>query len=401
MKSSTKPVAAKVPVVAKTVAKGDKTALPAATSKASPLGAASAASRLGRGLGSLIRVNLPANPPVPAAGAGAQAVPSQATPAQPAPAQTARVDAATAATPVGGTVGVSGTAATAVPSAALLPVVATPVPVPTGEPLHIPVGAIKPNPHQPRREISEATIAELAESIKANGVIQPILLRKDPQAAAGGTTYTLIAGERRWRASQRAGLATIPAIVRQADEFTAAQWALVENIHREDLNPIDRGFAYQSLMGQLGLTQADLSLRLGEDRSSIANYTRLLTLAEPTKNYLRTGELSLGHAKVLAGVPDVLEQTRLAELVVGQQLSVRNLERAVQKLKEGDSTPPSPAAKPAAHYAELERRISSQIGLRVQLRAGRAKGKGKIVLHYANLDQFDQLMEKLGVSTGE
>lgn len=387
MKSLAKPAVTKP--AASHPTKPAKAALPAVQPAAG-----TSASRLGRGLGSLIRVSLPS-----------PSVAGNSAPQSPLPrlsgSNTAASQNPAAAEPAAG-----GAASSTMLAAMAAKATAqeAPPPPPTGEPLLIPVNAIKPNPHQPRREISDATLAELAESIRANGVIQPILLRRDPPAAGASTSYTLIAGERRWRASQRAGLATIPAIVRQADEFTAAQWALVENIHREELNPIDRGFAYQSLMGQLGLTQADLSLRLGEDRSSIANYTRLLTLAEPAKNYLRTGELSLGHAKVLAGVPDVLEQTRLAELAVGQQLSVRNLERAVQKLKEGGTNPhadQAPTAKPSAHYTELERRISSQIGLRVQLRAGRTKGKGKIVVHYGSLDQFDQLMEKLGVSTVE
>ena len=343
-------------------------AVSAAPVSVAPISAAPA-SRLGRGLGTLLRVNLPAPP---------QAGSDQA--------------------------GQPGGRPAAAEASAVAPTVGPTIIVQSG-PAHIPLTAIRPNPHQPRREISQASLEELASSIKANGVIQPILLRKDAAPAPGitpdasGATYTLIAGERRWRASQKAGMATIPSIIREADEFTGAQWALVENIHREDLNPIDRGFAYQALMGQLGLTQADLAIRLGEDRSSVASFCRLLTLSEAAKNYIRAGELSIGHGKVLAGVPDVLEQTRLAELAVSQQLTVRNLERVVQKLLEGKAALP-PEAEPkvvSAHLVELERRISGQLGMRVQLRAGRSKGKGRIVMHYASLEQFDSLMEKLGV----
>src|SRR5205809_5173865 len=183
----------------------------------------------------------------------------------------------------------------------------------------IPIDRVTPNPHQPRRQMNDASIAELAASLKSTGLIQPIIVRQVPDG------FQLIAGERRWRAAKLAGLTTIPAIVRDVDSFTQAQMALVENIQREDLNPLDRAESYMSLMTQRGLTQAELAARLGEERSSIANYLRILELADPVREAIREGEISLGHAKLLAGVADPNEQERLANIVVVQELSVRKL----------------------------------------------------------------------------
>jgi ParB family chromosome partitioning protein len=256
--------------------------------------------------------------------------------------------------------------------------------------LEIEVESITPNPHQPRRGMNETGIAELAASLKSTGLIQPIVVRK---AESG---YQLIAGERRLRAAKLAGFVSIPAIVREVDSFTQAQMALVENIQREDLNPIDRAQSYRALVDQLGLTQAELAQRLGEDRSSVANYMRLLELAEPVRELVRESKLSLGHAKILAGVQDILEQQRLANLVVSQDLSVRNLERLVA---DQPVTAPAPRASSAtAHLLDLEKSIARQLGMRVQVRSGR-KGKGRLVIHYGSLDQFDELLGRMGVRT--
>jgi ParB family transcriptional regulator, chromosome partitioning protein len=252
----------------------------------------------------------------------------------------------------------------------------------------IPVSEISANPNQPRRSFDDALISQLAQSLKASGLIQPIVVR----ATEGG--YQLIAGERRLRAARLAGFVTIPAIVRNVDQMTQAQMALVENIQREDLNPLDRAAAYRSLLAQLGLTQSELAGRLGEDRSTIANHVRLLDLTESVQQLIRSGALSLGHAKLLAGIDDPLEQERLAKLVNVQGLSVRNLERLLQQ-----PTNDSPTARPptrAAYITELEKTISRQLGMRTQVHRG-SKGKGRLVIHYASLDQFDQLIGKLGV----
>jgi ParB family chromosome partitioning protein len=155
-------------------------------------------------------------------------------------------------------------------------------------------------------------------------------------------------------------------------------------------------------MSQLGLTQAELAGRLGEDRSTIANHLRLLDLAEPIRVMLLDGRLSLGHAKILAGVPDILEQQRLANLAVSQDLSVRNLERLITEAATATPTPPRAAAEPAtAHLLDLEKSLTRQLGLRVQLRSAAKKGKGRLILHYSSLDQFDELLARMGVSADE
>jgi ParB family chromosome partitioning protein len=277
----------------------------------------------------------------------------------------------------------------------------TPVPVATAEPrradagqapsapgvLEIEVDRIAPNPHQPRRVWNDANLAELAGSLKASGMIQPVIVRKTAKG------FELIAGERRLRAARLAGLAKIPAIVKEVDAATQAQMALIENIQREDLNPVDRALGYRTLMDQLGLTQMELAERLGEDRSSIANYLRVLDLADSLREFLRSGQLSMGHAKLLAGVSDILEQERLGKLAAERGMSVRELENL---LRNPGSTP---SAKPvrSAHLVDLERSLSRQLGMRVQVRAGRKGNRGKLVIHYSNLDQFDDVIAKLGL----
>jgi ParB family chromosome partitioning protein len=262
----------------------------------------------------------------------------------------------------------------------------------SGAPLEIPVEQIAPNPHQPRRQMNEALLAELAASLKSSGLIQPIVVRK----AADG--YQLIAGERRLRAAKLAGMKLIPAIIRDVDSFTQAQMALVENIQREELNPIDRALAYRALATQLGLTHQELAIRLGEDRSSVTNYVRLLDLAEPVRELVRSRMLSMGHAKLLAGVSDPAEQQRLAELCVAQDLSVRNLERLVTQ--PGVTPEPANQKGPSvsAHLLDLEKTIARQLGMRVQVRSTSKKGKGRLTIHYASLDQFDDLIQRLGVT---
>jgi ParB family chromosome partitioning protein len=206
--------------------------------------------------------------------------------------------------------------------------------------------------------------------------------------------FELIAGERRLRAAKTAGLKEVPAIIRDVDGFTQAQMALIENIQREDLNPMERAEGYRVLMNQLGLTQIELAGRMGEDRSSIANYLRLLDLAEGVRTLIRDGRLSVGHAKLLAGVAEVAEQQRLADIVVSQGLSVRNLERLLKTAALPHAVRKS--ASSPAHIQDLEKTIARQLGMRVEVRSA-SKGKGRLILHYATLDQFDDLLQRLGV----
>ncbi len=262
------------------------------------------------------------------------------------------------------------------------------------------LSAIVPNPNQPRKHFSEAGLQSLAASLKSTGMVQPIIVRPMKERAAdGGMQYQLIAGERRWRAARLAELQTVPALLRDVDAFMQAQMALIENIQREDLNAVDRAIAYRMLMEQLGLTQAELSGRLGEDRSSIANFLRVLDLVPGVQEMVRDGLLNLGHAKILATVTDPFQQQDLAKRVVEQGLSVRNLERIV----EAPVAPPKPAAgrEISPHLRDLERTITSNLGMKVKIQASGKKGKGKLVIQYGSLDQFDQILERLGVKVEE
>jgi ParB family chromosome partitioning protein len=262
--------------------------------------------------------------------------------------------------------------------------------------ISVAVRAIAPNPHQPRKHFDDNRLHELAASLRESGVIQPIVVRPSPTVAG---QYELVAGERRWRAAVLAGLDALPAIVRHVDAAMQARLALVENVQRQDLNPIERAAAYATLLKTLGITQQELARQLGEDRSSIANFMRLLDLAEPAQRLLADGRLSAGHGKVLAGVPDIAEQCRLAEIAVKAELSVRALEQLIKK-----GVPPAAAAATptSAHLVDLEKSLSRQVGMRVQIRAtGKSTSKGKLVIHYTSLDQFDQLLERMNVRLEE
>jgi len=261
----------------------------------------------------------------------------------------------------------------------------------------LPVDQIAVNPSQPRRQFNEDSLQQLSESIRANGLIQPVVVT----AAAAG--YELIAGERRLRAARLAGLADIPVIVRQVDAAAQARLALVENIHREDLNPIDRAESYRALMDAAGCTQAELAEKLGEQRSTIANFLRLLDLTEPVRHLVRDGSLSTGHAKVLAGI-ETARQEPLARRCVDEQWSVRQLEAEIAA-----AAPPAPAEPTApkarlvsSPYLEnLAKQLTHNLGLRVQVVKGAKKGSGRVILNYGSLDEFDALLRKLDVTLSD
>lgn len=252
------------------------------------------------------------------------------------------------------------------------------------------LGSVQPNPYQPRREFEEAELAELASSIREHGVLQPIVVRPH----AGG--YQIVAGERRFRACQLLALATVPAIVRTADDQQMLELALVENIHREDLNAMELARAYQSYIQRLGLTQEQASERLGKSRSAIANMIRLLDLPVEVQDLVSRGTLSMGHARALLAVGDPSHQIALAQRIVAEGWTVRDVERATQ----APATPtemPEPAtesASPAsAHLADLEAQLRERLGtkVRVQDRGGR----GRIVLEYYSRQDCDRLLEIL------
>lgn len=250
---------------------------------------------------------------------------------------------------------------------------------------------INRNPHQPRSHWNEEKLLELADSITANGLIQPILVRPMSQG------FQLIAGERRLRATKIAGIKKINAIVRHASEEQMLEWALIENIHRADLGPLERALAYKKYLTDFSFSAQEAAQRLGEDRSTIANYVRLLDLPEKIKEFLSNHKLSMGHARALLGLADSGQQIPLAVLAVEKRMSVRELERRIQDLNK-KSDKPDAAATPAknSHILDLETELTRSVGTKVTIKTnGRTGHKGKIIIDFYNLDDFDRLREIL------
>jgi len=256
----------------------------------------------------------------------------------------------------------------------------------------ISITSVSPNPHQARTVWDEAELVELAESIKANGIIQPILVRR------AGTGFELIAGERRLKAAQIASLTTIPALVRRASDQQMHEWSLVENIHRANLNPIERAKAYQNYVSTFSLTQAEAAERLGEDRSVVANYLRLLDLPEEIKQMLAGGQLSMGHARAILGLPTDELRRKLANRAMAGRLSVREVERLVRKhLVDTGRTKPTAKIKPA-HIVDLEDKLGSQLGTKVTIETRKKGQRGKIIIEFYSLDEFDSITERIGLA---
>jgi ParB family chromosome partitioning protein len=272
--------------------------------------------------------------------------------------------------------------------------IAMPAPVPAGS-QEISVDLIDPNPYQTRRQINETALAELADSIRASGVVQPVVLRP----AANGR-YQLVAGERRWLASKRAGKATVPAVVRQISNEQAMEITIIENLQREDLNPMEQARAFERLSREFNLTQEQIAARTGKDRASIANFIRLLKLPDGLQDALETGLISFGHGKVLltlVGSPEQLERT--AREVIEKQLSVRQTEELIARLlnPEADGSKPQKAAAPVdPNVREAQRSLERSLGVKVEIQD--RKGKGKIILRYGSLDDFDRILEALGAN---
>lgn len=258
------------------------------------------------------------------------------------------------------------------------------------------VDQLRPNARQPRQDFDDASIASLAESIRVAGLMQPIVVRSQRDG-----TFEIIAGERRWRAAQRIGLLTIPAVVRDVDDQTAAEWALIENIQREDLNPMERALALRRLAEEFSLTHQELGSRVGLDRTSVSNLLRLAELDAFTSDAVRKGRLSQGHAKALLAVTKLDHRQTLAAAAMSGDWSVRELERRVQQtLRQIEpSTTVSPGAvsvKSSAHLEDLERRLSEHLGSRVTIQLGRKKGSGRLCVDFFSLDQFDGILARLG-----
>ncbi|HEX6977723.1 MAG TPA: ParB/RepB/Spo0J family partition protein [Alphaproteobacteria bacterium] len=256
----------------------------------------------------------------------------------------------------------------------------------------LPVAQIVPGSYQPRRDFDEADFAELVASIKAQGVLQPILVRRHPEDA---TKYEIIAGERRWRAAQAAQLHEIPALVRDLTDREALEAALVENLQRQDLNAIEEAIAYRRLMDEFGYTQEQVAQGLGKSRPYIANIVRLLDLPAEVQALVRDGKLSAGHARLLVGLPDAAS---VAARIVAQGLSVRQAEALVNALKAtpASSKPDGRARDQAnADTRALERSLTEALGLKVQIQAGKSGKSGTLSIHYQTLDQLDELLAKL------
>jgi ParB family chromosome partitioning protein len=255
----------------------------------------------------------------------------------------------------------------------------------------LPLDSIVPNPFQPREEFDEAGIASLADSIEQIGVLQPILVRPD-----GEGTFQLIAGERRWRAARQAGLAVIPAIVREVRDVSALEQAVVENLHRQDLNALEEAAAYQQLIDDFGFTQEQLAKRIGKSRPTVTNTLRLLNLPPSIQGLLIDGRLAAAHARALLPVDDRAEQQRLAEQAVEEGWSVRQVESAVKALSEpaappakqgGGSGEPGATRPPA--LLELEELLSDHLDTRVSVQL--STKRGKIMIDFADLDDLERL----------
>ena len=268
-----------------------------------------------------------------------------------------------------------------------------PVAEPTGKPLEIEVAKIERNPYQTRTVFDEAKLKELADSIKAAGVVQPVVVREIP-----GGRYQLIMGERRWRASQMVGKATIPAIVRQVSDEQAMEMTIVENLQREDLNPMEQARAFNRLGHEFNMTQEQMALRTGKERATITNFLRLLKLPKQVQQWIEGGELSFGHGRALVALPTPDAMLSTAQFVIAGAMSVRQTELSVQEqlnpaFKEKKAA--QAAAKPQdPNVREAQERLQRRLGLRVRIED--KKGKGRVIIDYSGVDDFDTILSALG-----
>jgi ParB family chromosome partitioning protein len=250
---------------------------------------------------------------------------------------------------------------------------------------------VHPGPHQPRKTFDDERLDELAESIRTQGIIQPLVVRKRP----GGGGFELIAGERRWRAAQRAGLHEVPVVVREVAERQAFEMALVENLQRADLNPIEEAEGYQRLLGEYGYTQEGLADRVGKDRSTVANALRLLRLPSPVRELVVSGRLAMGHARALLGLDSDDAIDRLARQTVARDLSVRQVEALVRRERQGETADAKPAPEPLSPAArDLAQRLERTLGTRVKV-VQADPTRGHLEIQYHSLDQLDAILDKI------
>lgn len=270
----------------------------------------------------------------------------------------------------------------------------------------MPVTALRPNPNQPRRHFDDAALRELADSIKSQGIIQPLLVRP----MGGENTYQIVAGERRWRAAQLAGLKEVPVYVRQLSDKEVMAAALIENLQREDLNPIEEAEALQALRDALELTQEELASRLGKSRPAIANALRLLQLSATARADIQAGLLSAGHARCLLGIDSTSASEALRQRILSHKLTVREAEDAAAFWRghnalpwEQEDTTPQPRAKAprkkSPQFKTLQMNLSTSIGCKTQVSGD--ENSGRIAFAYGNREELEQLLQKLGVALPE
>lgn len=280
--------------------------------------------------------------------------------------------------------------ATAVPDAA---------PAPGSQAVRrVPLSQIHPSPLQPRKDFGPESLAELTASIQEQGIVQPLIVRTSKDG------FELIAGERRWRAAQQAGLSEAPIVVREATDREVVELALIENLQRENLNPIEEAHGYAQLSAQFQMTQDDIARRVGKSRAVVANALRLLRLPEPVRELVRQGQLSVGHAKVLLGLPDPVRLEKLARRIVAEALNVRQTEHWVARINQpATGSPSAPASVPAPsgaasdpHVADLENRLRERLGTQIQLKY--RAGKGALEIRFFSDDELNRLLELLGIS---
>jgi ParB family chromosome partitioning protein len=257
--------------------------------------------------------------------------------------------------------------------------------------LEIPVAAIAPNPRQPRTEFDDETLGALARSIQEVGVLQPVIVRRVDEG------YALVAGERRLRAVKIAGLATIPAVIRESDDAESLREALIENLHREDLGPLEMGEAFQELLEDLGATQEELAERLGVSRPHVTNTIRLLQLPSDVQQLLATRQIAAGHARALLALPDPEAQVSLALRAAAEELSVREVEELVRAYSESASKPASRAGKGTAAtdpaFGEAEEILSEQLQTRVRIQMGTRRGK--IIVEFGSGDDLERIISEI------
>ncbi|MCX8145806.1 MAG: ParB/RepB/Spo0J family partition protein [Azovibrio sp.] len=260
----------------------------------------------------------------------------------------------------------------------------------TEEQRELPIDRLRPGKYQPRTRMDEASLAELAASIQAQGIMQPILVRAI-DATPGAERYEIVAGERRWRAARLAGLTQVPVLVRAIPDEQALAMALIENIQREDLNPLEEAQGLQRLVDEFGLTHQQAAEAVGRSRSAATNLLRLLQLCEPVQALLMENRLDMGHARALLPLP-AAEQVRLAQQAVQQGLSVREVERLVQRRLRPPARPVE--AQPDRDLLRLEEELSDSLGATVRIRANK-KGAGKVTIEFGGLDQLEGLLARL------